>query len=192
MPRTKAFEPNEVLENAMLLFWKQGYHGSSMQDITVATGLNRSSLYNTFGGKMQLYQAALARYQKRSHTIFQKALMTAGNPREAIALIFDGFVKEINNREEGMGCFSAHAKHEMNSDSAIRNRLLLEEEQQLSFFEELLADGQERGSINGRQTAGEYAYVLYNTLQGMKTVGILQNDAHRLEAIVQVTLRSLR
>jgi hypothetical protein len=51
MPRAKEFDPDDVLEQAMELFWAQGYEATSAQDLVDRTGLNRSSLYNTFGCK---------------------------------------------------------------------------------------------------------------------------------------------
>ena len=77
MPRAVEFDNAKVLESAMDLFWKKGYHATSMQDLTEATGLNRSSLYNTFGCKMQLYRTALTQYQKQNGSVFQKALIKA-------------------------------------------------------------------------------------------------------------------
>ena len=54
MPRVKQFNEDEVLNKAMELFWKKGYNATSMQDIVDYLGINRASLYSTFGGKKNL------------------------------------------------------------------------------------------------------------------------------------------
>ncbi len=192
MPRAVEFDNAKVLDSAMDLFWKKGYHATSMQDLTEATGLNRSSLYNTFGCKMQLYRTALTQYQKQNGSVFQKALMKAGNPREAIELIFEGFLRDIANDKEKKGCFNMNCKAEMSSDPAIRDWLSIQEEQHISFFEGLISDGQERGLINERQGAREYAFYVFNTLQGLRMTGILIQDQKVLNAVVAATLRTLR
>jgi AcrR family transcriptional regulator len=51
-----------VLDEAMRILWRQGEASTGIQDIVTATGISRSSLYATFGGKKQLYLAALRRY----------------------------------------------------------------------------------------------------------------------------------
>ena len=51
MPRVKRFNENKVLSNATELFWEQGYHATSIQDLVSHLGINRGSLYDTYGGK---------------------------------------------------------------------------------------------------------------------------------------------
>jgi TetR/AcrR family transcriptional repressor of nem operon len=54
MPRVKLFDENEVLNKAMNLFWKQGYSATSIQDLVSHLGINRASLYDTYGDKEKL------------------------------------------------------------------------------------------------------------------------------------------
>jgi AcrR family transcriptional regulator len=62
MPDIKHFDPDVALERVEALFWRDGAAATSIQTVATATGLNRSSLYATFGGKQELYLAALRRY----------------------------------------------------------------------------------------------------------------------------------
>src|SRR5205814_10101736 len=62
MAGKKSFLPEQVLDKAMGLFWKQGYEGTSIEDLVQCMGLERGSLYDTFGDKHALYLAALSRY----------------------------------------------------------------------------------------------------------------------------------
>ncbi|MEU3252319.1 TetR/AcrR family transcriptional regulator [Streptomyces sp. NPDC006997] len=73
MPDVKHFDPDATLDTVVRLFWRQGLAGTGVQDIVDATGLNRSSLYATFGGKQELYRAALDRYvASRSRPVLQR------------------------------------------------------------------------------------------------------------------------
>lgn len=65
MPRPKSFDPDTVLAKAMVVFWEKGYDAASISDLTEAMGINRFSLYDTFGDKHQLYLKALDAYTQR-------------------------------------------------------------------------------------------------------------------------------
>lgn len=60
--RPREFDPQQVLDTAVKLFWKHGYDGVSITDLTEATGINRRSLYAVFGSKEQLFRDAVQRY----------------------------------------------------------------------------------------------------------------------------------
>ena len=62
MPRTKAFDPDTALQKAMQVFWERGYDATSIEDLVQTMGINRFSLYSTFGDKHQLFVAVLERY----------------------------------------------------------------------------------------------------------------------------------
>ena len=63
MPRVKLFDEKEVLTKAMNLFWRKGYSATSVQDLVNHLGINRGSLYDTFGNKEQLFNQSLALYR---------------------------------------------------------------------------------------------------------------------------------
>ncbi len=62
--RPREFDEGKALETALRTFWEKGYEAASLEELTKAMGLSRSSFYGTFGSKQQLFQRALARYSK--------------------------------------------------------------------------------------------------------------------------------
>ena len=62
--RPREFYLNEALDRAMLVFWRKGYEGASLSDLTEALGVARPSLYAAFGNKEQLFRKALDRYDE--------------------------------------------------------------------------------------------------------------------------------
>lgn len=62
MPRTRAFDRAEVVRQARSVFWAQGFEVASIPQLEAATGLSRSSIYNEFGSKDGLFDAAVASY----------------------------------------------------------------------------------------------------------------------------------
>ncbi|MGB3800443.1 MAG: helix-turn-helix domain-containing protein, partial [Lewinella sp.] len=66
MARTKEFDEDTVLNKARDLFWERGYNATSIQDLEGYLGISRSSIYRFFGGKRELYDRTLARYQEEN------------------------------------------------------------------------------------------------------------------------------
>lgn len=79
MARKKEFEYEEKLDVAMRLFWEQGYHVTSLSDLENHMGINRSSIYPTYGDKKQLLIKCLDRYQKSKLSEYQVFLHGTGN-----------------------------------------------------------------------------------------------------------------
>ncbi|MGA5299966.1 TetR/AcrR family transcriptional regulator [Nucisporomicrobium flavum] len=72
--RPRAFDEETVLARAAEVFWRHGYEGASLSALTGAMGINRPSLYATFGSKEELFQRAFARYHERQAAVARAAL----------------------------------------------------------------------------------------------------------------------
>jgi TetR/AcrR family transcriptional repressor of nem operon len=120
MPDVKHFDPAEVLTAVELLFWRNGVASTGIQDIVAATGLSRSSLYSTFGGKDDLYLAALQRYlELRSRPMFDRLAADA----RGLPGIEDFFERLIRLRCSGdharWGCLVSNAHAEGPGEAAL-------------------------------------------------------------------------
>jgi AcrR family transcriptional regulator len=60
--RPRSFDIDGALDRALRVFWRKGYEGASLSDLTKAVGVNRPSLYAAFGDKEALFRKALDRY----------------------------------------------------------------------------------------------------------------------------------
>ena len=72
--RPRAFDPDVALERALGVFWKRGYEGASLPELTAAMGINRPSLYAAFGNKEALFRKALDRYMEHGSGMLADAL----------------------------------------------------------------------------------------------------------------------
>jgi TetR/AcrR family transcriptional repressor of nem operon len=90
MARTKEFDRDVALERALDVFWEKGYEATSVADLVTATGVQRQSLYDTFGDKHGLYRAALDLYAARSAALLQavKGDGAGGSPLTRLRRVF--------------------------------------------------------------------------------------------------------
>ncbi len=101
--RPRAFDPDHALRCALEVFWRQGYEGASLADLTEAMGINRTSMYAAFGNKEDLFRKALELYTSGPAGYVARAL------REPTALgvaehILAGAVLATTNPEHPAGC----------------------------------------------------------------------------------------
>lgn len=192
MARRKEFDQNKVLDKAIELFWRQGYHATSIQHLVTHLGISRSSLYDTFGDKHSLFLSALARYaQQRS----SQAKQTTGRKpgREAIELFFERLVEHAVNDSLDRGCFMVNSTTELaaNDDEvaneACNNRCDFE-----ALFYQLLVSAQANGEVSAKHDARALARFLFNAMQGLQVTAKTRPERQVLEDIVLVTLSVLR
>ena len=110
MAGKKQFDVDVALERSMIAFWQRGYSDTSLDDLTAATGLNRSSLYSSFGDKNTLFLRCLNRYAERYGERYDAALAVAAQrPVEAVAAFFDVTLARIADPALPDGCFVAQS-----------------------------------------------------------------------------------
>ncbi|QDG77969.1 TetR/AcrR family transcriptional regulator [Labrenzia sp. PHM005] len=76
--RPREFDEAKALEVALNVFWQKGFEAASLEDLTKAMGLSRSSFYGTFGSKQALFQRALAHYSRNALNNLQAVADTSG------------------------------------------------------------------------------------------------------------------
>jgi AcrR family transcriptional regulator len=81
--RPRSFDPRKALDRALRVFWEKGYEGASLSDLTRAMGINRPSLYATFGDKEALFRKVLDRYEEGQAAYVYEALK--GRTARAVA-----------------------------------------------------------------------------------------------------------
>ncbi|MER5415624.1 TetR/AcrR family transcriptional regulator [Streptomyces virginiae] len=108
MAGKKQFDVGIALDAAMLQFWRAGYADTSLDDLSRATGLNRSSIYSSFGDKDSLYLRCLDRYAARYGTRYDQALSYASEePLQAVRAFFEVTLQRIADPDVPDGCLIA-------------------------------------------------------------------------------------
>jgi len=192
MPKVETFNRELVIKHATGVFHDKGYNAASMQDLVDATGLNRSSIYNSFGSKLDLFLLCLKSYQYGFHKKTTAVLLDADNAINAIESLFymymDIMLKDNNDR----GCLITNCVSEMaNHDEKITSFLKQNQSSMLDFMEALVKKGQLNNNINTNKTANEYALYLFSSLQGFRMTGILVQNKKHLTSIIKTILQTL-
>jgi TetR/AcrR family transcriptional repressor of nem operon len=116
MARPREFDTAQVLEQATRLFWAKGYAATSLRDLIAAMGISKSSFYEAFDSKHDLYLLVLDRY---IDTIVDQLVLTLGqgaSPRTAIAVAFNDIIDGAIARGDRLGCLLANAAAEVSGD----------------------------------------------------------------------------
>ena len=103
--RPRSFDVDEALDRAVEVFWRHGYEGTSMTDLTEAMGINRPSLYAAYGSKEDLFHSAVARYAETEMAYAREAL-TQPTARRVAEVLLRGQVAALTQPGRPAGCLS--------------------------------------------------------------------------------------
>lgn len=189
MPRVKLFNEEEVLTKAMQLFWKQGYAATSIQDLVVHLGINRASLYDTFGDKEQLFKKSFELYRKQSIEGISQLLNSHSNVREGFYALFNKAIDEALLDQDRKGCFAVNNTTELvPNDGSCLEILSSNRHNFESLFYEYLKKGQENGQIKEGNDLKSLASLLFTIYNGMLVVSKINRNKKELMESVNLAL----
>ena len=144
--RPRSFDTDEVLGRARDTFWRHGFAGTSMDQLSAATGLHKPSLYGAFGDKKKLFLAALDNYLAEVRAEFAEALAIP-DLFESLESIFDRAIDKFTQTESGSGCFMINtalpeAAADPDISAVVRGAIDSLERAFLRRFERAIEDGQ--------------------------------------------------
>jgi TetR/AcrR family transcriptional regulator, transcriptional repressor for nem operon len=192
MPRPKSFNKEEVLNSAMQLFWQKGYEATSIQDLVAHLGINKQSLYDTFGDKQSLYLMALNNYRLENELWMNSLNLGNGSVKKAFKSFFDSVISNPCEETRKKGCFLGNALIEVAPQNEEVNKICLEGMESFEKrFSKLIRQGQESGEINSEIDADETASFFYVVLNGLKAISKIKADKKKMKAVVKNALSVL-
>jgi TetR/AcrR family transcriptional repressor of nem operon len=191
MARPREFDTEEALLRAMRVFWAKGYEATSVDDLCDATGLNRSSLYGTFGDKRALYLQALDRYERDGVTHIAATL--ARPPIKTAFESFVGrFVDDIVAGPGRRGCFIGNCAVELTRlDRGVAAHVGKSLRRIEATFCEAIEAAKARGELRADSDVVGIARFLTAGIQGLRLVGKANHDRATLEDVARLMLRCL-
>lgn len=194
MARPVEFVYEDVLTNAMEQFWREGFEASSVQKLLDVTGINRGTLYNSFGDKDTFFRTCLAHYSKLTDKDLAASLNNAElSPWDAIEKYFDLTVLSVTNKRRSMGCLLVNSFCEsINYDKEIQKLVKAYYNTIRKALLGRLNEAGKAGQLASGVTADLAADVLMNMLSGLRVHSREGKPAKQMAQVVSFTIGTLR
>lgn len=186
--RPREFDPDEVLERAMHVFWERGYEATPVSELVEELGIGRQSLYSTFGDKRALFEAALALYAERRIGPIVAALEAPGSPLGNLDKVLTGLAEE-GTQPDFRGCMIVHSISEFSlRDPELAACLTRHLRRLEDAFARTLQRAQQAGELSAEKKPRALARTIVTSMQGLTVMAV----ATRSKAYIRDVLSSLR
>jgi len=188
--RPREFDLDNALDRAVLVFWRNGYEGASIADLTEAMGINAPSLYAAFGNKEGLFRKAVDRYVEKCAGFWDEAL-EAPTARGTVEHLLRASADFVTDEHNPRGCLFVRGPMACSEAADKIGRDLVARR---ATGEERLRERLERARIAGEVPPefdpADYARYIMTVLEGMSVQaagGASRADLHK---VADLTLRS--
>ncbi|MFF5036455.1 TetR/AcrR family transcriptional regulator [Nocardia salmonicida] len=190
MARPKEFDEHRAVDAAMRAFWSAGYEATSTQDLCTATGLGRSSIYNTFTSKRDLFERALRHYITMKNTPLFDLLDSDAPARERISAVLHRAADAPDT--EPTGCLVVNSIVELAPhDADIKATLRADQERRLDALTATIVSGQRAGEFACDGDPRAIAEFLTATISGIRVAARGGADHATLTSIADTAMRCL-
>ncbi|MCR6482178.1 TetR/AcrR family transcriptional regulator [Amycolatopsis sp. OK19-0408] len=191
MARPREFDETAAVEKAMHAFWAHGYEATSTQDLCEATGLGRSSVYNTFTSKRALFRRSLAHYTGTQLGKRQAILDGPGTAAERIAAVLDSAIED-DVEERRRGCLVVNTLAELGlPDDEVGDALREDTDRNLVMFTECVREGVLDGSLQDGLDPADVAEFLLSTTSGLRVMARRGTARARMHAVADLALKAI-
>lgn len=192
MPWKKQFDVEAGLQRAMQTFWERGYEATSVQDLVETMGINRGSLYDTYGDKRSLFLAALRSYDENVRRKTLAEWEADLPPRRAIRKVFEVFAQPAMAGDPANGCLLTNSTLELAAhDREVREIVAHSQLQIEVFFARAIGRGIAEGEIAPQVNPDEAARGLLASLLGLVVLTRSRPEAQLLNSIIDDALNRL-
>ena len=186
--RPKGFDVDGVLEKALVVFWAKGYEGASLSDLTKAMGINKPSLYSTFGNKEGLFLKAVDLYEQRPCGYFRPALEEA-TAKAVIAAMLNGAAQSLADHNNPQGCMLIQSALTGSDDcESVKQALISRRRNHQNELKIRLELAQQQGDLTTAYSAESLAQYLATIIQGMTIQATNCSSAAELQNIADLAL----
>ncbi len=168
--RPRNFDPDIALDRALQVFWRDGFQGASLSTLTEAMGINKPSLYATFGDKESLYLSALKRYRECESAHHGQVLDTEPDARRAVEAFLHSCVRSLTDPAKPGGCFVLNGTADCGQvdtpaaiQVALRQALRVSE----TMIKERLKRASEDGQLPANTDVSALAAYFFTVLSGL-------------------------
>jgi len=193
MPRVQLFDKEKALKNAMELFWKKGFNGTSTRDLEKATGLGTSSIYNSFGDKESLFFEALQYYMEAEQFKLGQKIKSSPSALKALRALFECVLYEDTAADVPvLGCFVVNSVTELANNNPRLNQFATDARLgTITIFKDIIEKAQQQNEIPAVHDPTQLAVYLQTVMTGLKVSGMLAKDPKELQSVIDLTIQNL-
>jgi TetR/AcrR family transcriptional repressor of nem operon len=192
MARTREFDETEALGRALETFWAKGYEMTSIQDLVTSTGVNRQSLYNTFGDKEELFEKAFNEYCRQMDLKIGSILLQEA-PVSTILSDYKRATKDAVVTSGGRGCFVVCTI--VNTEGIcerVKERAKEIVAKRDQALEAIFQRGQKEGVVTKRHTPKILAQMFHATIIGLSVLDKSRFGVEEIENIIDAAFDALK
>jgi AcrR family transcriptional regulator len=188
--RPREFDVDKALDCALKVFWRKGYEGTTLPDLTEAMGINRPSLYAAFGNKEELFRKALDRYAE-GPAAFRRAALAGPTAREVAERLLTGAVELLTDPCNPCGCLAVQAALACGEAAeSVRLELIARRAAGEAEIRERLERAKSTGDLPADSDPADLARYITVVLEGMAVHAAGGATRDDLQRLVQVALRA--
>ncbi len=192
MPRTREFDYERALDQAMRLFWAKGYSNTSMRELLKVMRIGEGSFYNAVGSKKALYLECLKRYNASVTRRRVEALQSEPTVGRGVRRFFRCVLDELDDPKTPRVCLMAGSlSGDVLAERDLERYVLGEMKMFQDAFVARLEQAKASGELPARFPVKATAQVLVTYLQGLFRVIRVLNTRHEVEAQLESLLRGL-
>ena len=184
------FDKDKALDNALHLFWAKGYEGTSLGDLVGTLGINKPSLYASFGNKEELFHKVLERYTQGPANFLAKALQEKTSKDVAIKFLTEA-ADVLTSKNNPKGCLIIQSALSCSDESTSVKKLLT---QYRKSIEGLLKNRFDRSKKDGdlsKTTNTEYlAKYIVTIHQGMSVQATNGTSKKELLEMIKIAMNA--
>ncbi len=188
--RPRKFDEEKALDRAMMVFWRKGYEGASLPDLTRAMGINRPSMYAAFGNKQSLFRKALKRYIAGPIAFFAQAL-EAPTSRDVVERILRGTVETLTDPRHPRGCLVVQGALACGKEAdPVRRELATHRNEAQAAIRARFERAAREGDLPKNCDPSDYARYVMAVTNGMAVLAAGGASREELLKIVEIALRT--
>ncbi len=193
MPRHREFDPDQALQTAIALFWENGYHSTSVDEVVKRSGVAKYGIYGTFGTKRELFKKALIQYADDRKKDIQRPLRAPNASLPEILSFFRRAAKLMTDTAYPSGCLIANTGIELGqSDPEIRDWVKDFFRDLASIMQRCLEHAVEEGRLERATDVDSLATYLVTEFRTALMLARSGHSRRDIERQLEVALRVLR
>lgn len=191
--RPKEFDREIALQKAMAMFWAKGYEGTSVDDLIETMNISRSSLYQSFGNKQDLFLEALQYYMASTNKKRSQVFAAAQSAQEGMAAFLQGVIQFLLDPHHPCGCFFTNTATALGTlDQPVHQAITLGSKKLKADFYYFFCQCQERGDLATAKDPHALASFFVGVVRGISVLARIGQDPAELHAIVKIGLEVLK